>query len=333
MDEDSTSQEVNTAQVKPYKSSVRIRIGSESQTPEERVEQSQHGSPEEEEEEDEYEESAPAESRIASSVQTLNINPFGFEARTSYNATEDLLNTRSSSFKFRPPPPDDDIWKRPPPDFRPQVYAPKPPKRNSRDAVQPWKYGTIPGQKEVVKREESVKLPHILQAKSVDEGIFQTTHFNIPDPYEAKLWMVKHGMYKAGMYHMPQPHDFRGYPPIKSLGLPEFETTYEKDPYNIHFNSNRLNIHHGINLNPPSERDIRGRQMAPPLIQPPKWEARLIYPKDSWPEKYNAYTRFRRMGRVPKSALMERIDDHLSAQWAKEKMERVLSSKSAGAME
>ena len=40
----------------------------------------------------------------------------------------------------------------------------------------------------------------------------------------------------------------------------------------------------------PTERDIKGRQMAPPLIQPPKWENRLILPKTHWPESYNAYT-------------------------------------------
>ena len=148
-------------------------------------------------------------SRAACSAQALDINPFGFEARTSYNATEDLLNTRSANYRFRPPPPDNNIWKRPPPDFRPQVYAPKPPKRNSRDAVKPWKYGTKPGEKEEVTREESVKLPLILQAKSQDENPF-VTHFNILDPYQAKILGAKYGSYKPGAYKMPQPHDFRG---------------------------------------------------------------------------------------------------------------------------
>ena len=38
------------------------------------------------------------------------------------------------------------------------------------------------------------------------------------------------------------------------------------------------------------------------------------------------------MNREPHSALMERIDDHLSAQWAKRKLDNVLS-KSAGALQ
>ena len=40
----------------------------------------------------------------------------------------------------------------------------------------------------------------------------------------------------------------------------------------------------------PTERDIRGRQMCPPLHQPPKWESRLHLPQDSFPNKDNSYT-------------------------------------------
>ena len=94
----------------------------------------------------------------ASSNKTLTLTPFGFEAKTSFNASDDLTQTRSKSFTIRPAPVDDDIWKRPPPDFRPQVYAPKPPKRNSREAVQPWKYTALCDQEPVFKREKKVFL-------------------------------------------------------------------------------------------------------------------------------------------------------------------------------
>ena len=41
----------------------------------------------------------------------------------------------------------------------------------------------------------------------------------------------------------------------------------------------------------PTERDIKGQQMAPPLFQPDKWEEmNLVLPKTNWPEHYNAYT-------------------------------------------
>ena len=46
---------------------------------------------------------------------------FGFDAKTAFVAAQNLGKTRSDTFRLTPPPPDDDIWKRPAPDFRPQV--------------------------------------------------------------------------------------------------------------------------------------------------------------------------------------------------------------------
>jgi len=255
----------------------------------------------------------------------LSTHPFGFDAKTSYDAAETLLKSRSESFLLKPPQKDDDIWKRPPPDFRPQRFAPKPPKRNSRDAMQPWKYGTIPGKKEVVKKTNVVHLPHILNPKKNDEKEFKTRFTDLMDAFDAKMEYVKEGMYKPGLYQMPKPHDFRGYPPIKSLGLDEFDVWYNKDPYNIHFLTRNLNIIHGLNSRPLSGSQHHGRQMAPPLTPKPHWEARLIMEKDAWPLKSASYTRYRRQGRDPRSALMSRIDHHLSAEWAKEQLERQLA--------
>ena len=39
-----------------------------------------------------------------------------------------------------------------------------------------------------------------------------------------------------------------------------------------------------------SSRDISGPQMAPPLPSQPEWEARLIMPKDMWPNRPKDYT-------------------------------------------
>lgn len=48
-------------------------------------------------------------------------------------------------------------------------------------------------------------------------------------------------MLNTEQYRNPQPHDFRQYPDLKQLGLPEFQTKYHRDPYNLKFLSQRLN--------------------------------------------------------------------------------------------
>lgn len=83
--------------------------------------------------------------RQPSATQSLNVREFTFATQGRFNAGQDLVLTRSDSYVIRKPPKEDDIWTRPPPDFRPQQYLPKPPKRNSRESMQPWKYGTFPG--------------------------------------------------------------------------------------------------------------------------------------------------------------------------------------------
>ena len=49
---------------------------------------------------------------------SLGLVHFGFHAKTSHDADEALLATRSDNFRLPPPTADHDVWKRPPPDFR-----------------------------------------------------------------------------------------------------------------------------------------------------------------------------------------------------------------------
>ena len=49
---------------------------------------------------------------------SLGLVQFGFHAKTSHDADEALLQTRSENYKAPPPTIDNDVWKRPPPDFR-----------------------------------------------------------------------------------------------------------------------------------------------------------------------------------------------------------------------
>ncbi|XP_046356191.2 uncharacterized protein LOC124135058 [Haliotis rufescens] len=262
-------------------------------------------------------------SRPPSGKSSLGIVQFGFHAKTSFDADDALLQTRSEKLKVKKNTKDDDIWRKPPPDFRVAVYDPRPPKRNTIDSMQPWRYGTIPGERTRVKRERASLLPVIFRDNGQKEAKF-VTRFHIPRPFTAKKQFVKDGMYPAKEYETPQRHDFRRYPPIKSLGLPEFLTDHEKDPYDIRFNTDHLNTIHGLTLGCVERDLVNDRQMAPAMPSQPKYESELVLSRDPWPTKSGAYTRHRRRNRQAYSAFMERVETELVTQWAREKLEKVL---------
>ena len=146
---------------------------------------------------------------MRASVFTLEgIIPFGFESRTNFDASQSLTVTRSDNFTTKPPAVDDDIWKRPAPNFKAQAHASKPPKRNSRDSMCPWKYGTIPGKREQVRRPRVTVLPHVLNPKTEEGGRF-LTRFSVLDSYDAKMLMAKELTNKADEYKDPKLHDHR----------------------------------------------------------------------------------------------------------------------------
>lgn len=150
--------------------------------------------------------SSPSPSGSSSSV---GIIPFGFHSKTNYDANESLIQIRSDNFAKKIVEKEEDVWTRPPPDFRPQKFAPRPPKRNSRESQRPWLYGTIPGQREFVKRERTKVIPHLLKPKvQQDQGL--VTLFHIDRPFTAKKKFVSEGMYETEEYMDPAPHDYRG---------------------------------------------------------------------------------------------------------------------------
>ncbi|XP_041366439.1 uncharacterized protein LOC121381263 [Gigantopelta aegis] len=263
---------------------------------------------------------------VPSEKSSLGIVEFGFHAKTSFDADDALLLTRSEKFRLKPPPRDDDIWKRPPPDFRYVVYAPNPPTRNTRDSQQPWLYGTYPGQRTTFKREPKSLLPIIFRSAEPTTKEF-VTRFHIARPFTAKKEFVRDGMNVPGEYIQPKHHDFRGYPPIQSLGLPEFLTDYEKDPYNIKFHTKNLRTICGAGFGC-TERDlVEGRQMGRPKTPQPPYDAGLILYREQWPQPQAAFTRYRRRNRQPYSAFMERVETTLNAQWAKEQLEKALQER------
>ena len=62
---------------------------------------------------------------------------------------------------------------------------------------------------------------------------------------------------------------------------------------------------------PPTERDIRGRQMAPPLHQPPKYEEELHLDKDRWPDKDYTYS----VSNIINMLLYSRTIDSIVKSW------------------
>nr|KAG5708382.1 hypothetical protein BaRGS_034413 [Batillaria attramentaria] len=222
-------------------------------------------------------------------TSSLGLVQFGFDAKTSHDADEALLQTRSENFKLRPRPADRDIWKRPPPDFRYAVYNPRPPKRNTVDSQQPWLYGTIPGQREKVTREKGSLMPLIFKQRSSSPPPI-VTRFHIARPFTAKKQFVRE--VKKDLERLSDVVNV--YPPIKTLGLDEFETSYEKDPYNINFKTERLDIIHGLNRGPAEKDRSGGRQMAPPLSAKLKWDPQLILEKNPFPQRYEGFTKDKR---------------------------------------
>ena len=47
---------------------------------------------------------------------------------------------------------------------------------------------------------------------------------------------------------------------------------------------------HGSRVDKATDRDIKGRQMAPPKTPEPSWDVKYILDKPPWPVKNEAYT-------------------------------------------
>lgn len=65
---------------------------------------------------------------------------FDFDKKSRYDAEDDLTRTRSRRYKRITQPKTYQMWNRPAPDLRMQLFHPQPVARNSREAIQPWKY-------------------------------------------------------------------------------------------------------------------------------------------------------------------------------------------------
>ncbi|XP_044897780.1 uncharacterized protein LOC123381251 [Felis catus] len=192
------------------------------------------------------------------------------------------------------------IWEIKSPDFSYKLYTslrfPEKPSRIIKE-----KQGR---EKKVNFPETMLHLPSIRNhPKKAISPEFITT-FPHMDSNEVKLMFVKSGKYPNGVYLNPKPHDFRQY----QHNLPNFVTTFERDPFGLKFKSRHLSTVHGCQ----SLKDDKQKNNIERFItyKPHEctWDPQLILPKAPWPIQSASYTRHRRQRDVY-SAFMDRVEE------------------------
>lgn len=166
----------------------------------------------------------PRRPKVTPSARSATVDtPFNFKGQVHFDATQSLLRSRSDCFleskrkldrertqKIRD---DSNAWDIPPPDFRLQLYQPKPKTRNARESMIPnydsdeWRIQKAAKQKDPIKFER-IPLPKILQEPKQELKPF-VTRFDIPDSCAANQTFVKDGKFNPGPYSNPEPHTFR----------------------------------------------------------------------------------------------------------------------------
>lgn len=183
---------------------------------------------------------------------------FLFDDRKRFDAQCDHDKLRSSIQSDIDIPQTADPWKQRPVDFTLKNFHPN--RKKQRNLSSSSIEDNLP--KEKSSEFSRIHNPIVMQPfkgsyqnKNSKNTNDEMTEF-IPNP-KIKYEKVKR-MLNTEPYKNPQPHDFRQveilfyyskslfsfftqYPSIKELGLSEFQTAYDHDPYNIHFLSDHLN--------------------------------------------------------------------------------------------
>ncbi|XP_054212974.1 putative uncharacterized protein C7orf78 isoform X2 [Homo sapiens] len=191
------------------------------------------------------------------------------------------------------------VWEIKPPDFSYKLYTSlRIPERSSKPIKEEKR------RKKISFPETMLHLPSIRNhPKEVTAPKFITTFPHL-DLQKAKLMFVKSGQYPRGVYVNPKPHDFRQYQP----GLPNFETTYEKDPFGLKFKSQHLSTVHGYQLPKDDKQKTSTERFITHKHCECTWDSKLILTKAPWPVRSASYTRHRRQ-RDAYSAFMDRVEE------------------------
>lgn len=234
-----------------------------------------------------------------------------FARKVQFSANKELSIRRSKAVVQPSPVPDNDIWRRKPLDFSVRLY------RSLQLPKQTAEY-----EKEEVDTRSRIRLWETvselcrLQGELFPDLIGRReppklqTRFPHIGPYEASLMFVKNGKFPSGPYKDPKPHDFRQY----ETGIPDFVTTYERDPSDLKLKSQALNTVHGLPPLNSKQQGIRSERITTFKPQELKWDSKLILPNDSYPPKSASFTRHRRR-RGAYSALLDRVEEKLTKTW------------------
>lgn len=149
-----------------------------------------------------------------------------FNGRNEFDSSRGLIKLRSNSLQKKTKSIDySNVWNIKPIDFTMQLYHPRPPKRNSRDAIKPWEYD-----KYLRKSESSIDTrPPVEVSKNAETRMIEEylhpdqdsdqepeefdTLFRPITPNEDRVLMANKRMgFRAhlGSFKDWKPHDFRG---------------------------------------------------------------------------------------------------------------------------
>ncbi|XP_053122045.1 uncharacterized protein LOC128331957 [Hemicordylus capensis] len=246
-----------------------------------------------------------------------------FDSKGQFTTNLDLALARNQVHASQQPrsPPERECWIRQPPDFSYRLYISpsrlRKPLGKSKELKKKKKTttGTLC---EELHRIRSRLFLQVMEQEAPREII---TRFPRVGPYEAQLLFVKNGKFKSGKYQDPKPYDYRQY----ESDIPNFVTSYVRDPLNIKFKLQCLSKVHGLHPLTEEKREPTGKFITykPREL---KWDSRLILPKEPWPAKPGSFTRHRGP-RGAHSAFIERVEDTLSKLWQEEANQRQARSR------
>lgn len=161
---------------------------------------------------------------LSGSYQDLSASTLSFQNRREYEASKILVETRSENQKpYVKKKHANSIWDLEPIDFSVKLYHPKPPKRNSRDAIKPWTYDKYLKKFERSSSQESEKYSAektLVNSYLTENSLISTfqsevdfqKEFRPLTPNGARIEASKNMGFREGLdqFKNPLPHDFRG---------------------------------------------------------------------------------------------------------------------------
>ncbi|XP_025025688.1 uncharacterized protein LOC112541256 [Python bivittatus] len=206
-------------------------------------------------------------------------------------------------------PPEGECWIKQPPDFSYKLYlTPSKPIGKPQELKKKKKKKTF---YEELHRIRSGLIVPVIEENKHTKIITRFPHVG---PHEAKLMFVKMGKFKSNKYQDPKPYDYRQY----EQGIPDFVTSYTRDPLSLKFKSQCLSKIYGLH---PMTDDRKKYSSKEKFVtykpQERKWDSRLLLPKEPWPTISGSFTRHRfQWGE--RSAFIDRVEETLSKLWLKE---------------